>query len=206
MTVTKILYILIVFVCLFSFSCGNSQSEGDRNAYRRQYEEAKVFYTEKYSALTTTDQLKVEVDLLIAERKKNSGDVINEIGGTVLVRKILSFEIEEPVRSARLMLLLYQYSGAEGSEGLTEILTERFYKNPSIVIDALIGIEDELLPEFRNEQFHKLLYKSSCAYPQSVTEAVDVDFEIENKKMRKRLEEIKTEENKKIIDYLLTQF
>lgn len=206
MDITKILYIFVVFVCLLSPSCGNGQSEGERNAYRKQYEEAKVFYAEKYSALTTTDQLKVEVGLLIADRKKNPGDVISEIRGTVLVRNILSFETEEPVRSARLMLLLYQYSGAEGSEGLTEILTERFYKNPSTIIDALTGIEGELISEFRNEQFLELLYNSSCAYPQSVTEAVEVDFEIENKKMRKRLEEIKIEENKKIIDYLLTQF
>ncbi len=202
---TKILYIFMVFVCLLSTSCGSGQSEADRDAYRKQYEEAKVFYEKKYSALISTDQAKVEVDLLITDRKKNPGAVINEIRTSYLVHNIRPFEVSEPIRSARLMLLLFQYSGAEGSEGLTEILTERFYKNPSIIIDALIDIEGELLPEFRNEQFLQLLYYSSCNYPQSVTEVPGFDYEKESPKMRKRLEALKNDKNAEIVDYLLNQ-
>lgn len=194
----------MVLVCLLSSSCGDSRSEADRNAYRKQYEEAKVFYDEKYSALTTTDQIKVEVDLLIADRKKNTGDVISEIRASYLVHNIRPFEASEPIRSARLMLLLFQYSGAEGSEGLTEILTERFYKNPSIIIEALVGIEGELLPEFRNEQFLQLLYYSSCNYPQSVIESNEgFEHVEESKKMRKKLEALRNKNNAEIIDYLL---
>ena len=99
---------------------------------------------------------------------------------------------------------IYQYSGAADSEGLSEILTEWFYRNPAIVISALTAIEDQLMPEFRNDDFLHLLYHSSCNYPYSVTESPEgFDYERENRKMRKKLLRLKSEDNEKIIQYLL---
>ena len=167
------------------------------------YEKQQEFYTKQYAGFTSIEQLKAEVDSLLLYRIENRGDVTGEIRTHVLINTIVKYKDSHPVESVRLLLLLYQYSGSHDGESLSEILTEWFYIDPAIVISALTGIEDQLMPGFRNEDFMQLLYYSSCNFPYSVTESDFFDYEKESKQMSDRLLKLQTEENKEVIEYLL---
>jgi hypothetical protein len=202
--IQKLFFLLLMFLCLFLGACVQGDSADDRNVRRKELERKKEFYAEKYASLTSFQQVEAEVEPLLAYRKNNTGDVMSEVRTTYLVNRIVEYEGSHPVESARLLLLLYQYSGAEDSEGLSEILTEWFYRNPATVIGALTGIDERLMPEFRNEDFLHLLYHASCDYPLSVTEVPGgFDYERESRKMRERLLRLKNEDNEEMIQYLL---
>jgi hypothetical protein len=202
--IQKVFFLHLMFLCLFLGACVEGNADEEKNIRQQEFEKKKESYAEKYASLTSFQQVAAEVEPLLAYRKNNVANVMSEVRTTYLVNKIVKFEGSHPVESARLLLLLYQYSGADDSEGLSEILTGWFYLNPATVISALTGIEDRLMPEFRNDDFLHLLYHGSCDYPLSVTEVPGgFDYERESGKMRERLLKLKNEDNEEIIQYLL---
>lgn len=146
-----------------------------------------------------------EIDALLQARKETPGRQENIEKTWVLIEDISEIQEPYPIESARLLLLLYQYSGAEDGHVLGDMLMIDFHDDPARIVSALIGIERHLRPEFRNEGFLQFLYYNCCYYPVALTEIEEgFDFAQEDRAMRERLEAIRNSENDAIVSYLVT--
>lgn len=203
----RMIFIIMIVVCIVElYACARKDNEPQDE----EQIDVDAYIKENYGPLNTFDSVEKAVNKLLEEIKVNTAEKdFNNLKTNDLVTEYFIDKIEEYEKSnlkgvVRLYCMLYQYIAVYNSENITELLRRYFYNNTETVVNVLSDLEGYLMPGFRNERFLHSVYLRVCNYPFIVTEPLPpFDYKTENKKMRDRLQQIRTEKNAKVIDYVL---
>ncbi|HQG41422.1 MAG TPA: hypothetical protein PLR54_08775 [Spirochaetota bacterium] len=148
------------------------------------------------------------IKVLITDKKKsyqtNQSELINITDRIIKDLNKLQKKGYNLKRIVRNYLLLYQYSEICTEETLNEICRDIFIKQPEVIIECLVEINNYLLEEFRNEEYLQNLYKSVCDFP-NVFYDDGINIGKEKTNMLRRLLSLKNDKNSKIIDFIIRE-
>ena len=191
--------ISIVIIFLASICCcSKSDSNGKISSIQ-----ASLIEKYKYDDQNLKD-IEKTISILIDD-KKNSDQSTQSVLGEI-TEKIIKDLAHLQNKNLKIVtlnyLVLYQYIEAYNEETLNEICRNIFINNTKIILNALVVINNYLLPEFQNADFYNSLYSSVCDFPNSYYQSGKLD-KIEKDRMVKKLLQLKNSENKNIVDYVL---
>lgn len=174
-------FAIIVLLAMNAFLCEASSRNDDLDRQSHS-----LLLNDKSLTLEDIERI---VDQLLEERKKDNIDTIEFSNN--LLNKIYEKREEDKRKSSIILLRMYQYSDAESSEFITQMLNELFYFHPRIVVSSLAEIQNHLLEEHRNEKYVDYLIQSACGIPQIVTEDINFSKDTLRKDASRIISEIK---------------
>jgi len=162
----RIIFPFVIFIVLIA---GVSLCEGEDGSDSQNRQSSSLSVNNKNFTFEEIDLL---VDQLLKSKKNDNADTI--ASSESILNLIYEKQAADRRKATKILLRMYQYSNAESSEFITQMLNEMFYYHPDIVVSALNEIESHLLVEHKNEKYVDYLIQSSCGLPQMVTE--DINF------------------------------
>ncbi|HOU97205.1 MAG TPA: hypothetical protein PLN06_11400 [Bacteroidales bacterium] len=203
-------YIIMINFCfiwvfsLCSISCGSKTQQAE-------IKDIKQYVTQNYNNLESLPQIEKAINKLLLNKKQDAqNDYENtKVNGQVteyIIQILKKMEQQNFKQSLKLYCLLYQYIETYNNEYLSDVMNNHFYSDTSSVINVLSNLDNDLMSEFRNEQFKMFLYSNICKLPRKITESPSFNSDSEKKKMKEKLNSLKTLKNKDVVEKVIQTF